>query len=103
MFLSWCARGGEVLREPIPRRRLLIVLAGFLVCGYALSVLFYVLSVPDIGLRCVFTPTITRVFPGYCYPEPEHQTIPERGDTIVQVGDQRVEDNWLQYLRKLME
>ena len=45
------------LRRPFSRRGLLIF-AGGVVCVYALAVLFYVQSVPDLGLKSVFSTEI---------------------------------------------
>src|SRR5262245_41379757 len=55
----------NLLAHPVSRRRALLVVAALLVCLYALSVFGYVLSIPEIGLRCVFTPVIARVYPGF--------------------------------------
>lgn len=52
-------------------------------CAYALGVVLYVLSTPDIGLRCGFTPEIIYVDPASCQglEKPPHEK-----DILVQVG-----------------
>jgi transcriptional regulator with GAF, ATPase, and Fis domain len=75
----------------------LIVCAGILVCAYALSVLAFVQSIPDIGLRCGFSPEIQHVDPGFF---PPGQPVPEVGDRLVQLGEDPVE-NWPEMLRCL--
>ncbi|HZY86745.1 MAG TPA: hypothetical protein VFE78_18065, partial [Gemmataceae bacterium] len=94
-----------LLRQRVARRRLWIVVAAFLVCGYAAGVLGYVLGRPEIGIRCAFTPVVNHFYPEFLYPEgqsplPEGQTPLQEGDRIVRLGGQPVE-NWSQYLRKL--
>ena len=53
------------LRSPFYRPRWFILLASCFVCGYALSVFAYVLALPDIGLRCAFSPVVNRSDPAY--------------------------------------
>src|SRR5262245_48799795 len=97
------------LRPRLNRRRLLIVVAGTLVCGYAFAVLGYVLSLPDIGLRCAFTTHIMRAdgealrYPGW--QEDDHHKKVEKaegllGDRIVKLGSHEVK-TWPDYLRAL--
>src|SRR5262245_38336795 len=74
---SWFSRSAPLLRalrptalarlltHPVSRRRLLLVIAAVLVCVYALCVFWYVLSIPEIGLRCVFDSRIARVYDGF--------------------------------------
>src|SRR5947209_15337823 len=99
---------------PIPLRRALVVLGCALVCGYALSVLLYVRFMPDVGLRCAFTPELTEVFPGY----QEGSAVllasgeiaaprlpvdgPQRGDAIVELAGRDVK-TWPGLLRTLNE
>ena len=86
--------------EPSLRRRSLIVVAAVLVCAYAAGVIWYVLSVPEIGIRCAFTTRVDRFFPEFLYP-PEGQPRLQPDDAIVQVGARRVE-NWPQLLRHMV-
>ena len=61
----------------------IILMAGALACAYAVTVLCYVASTPDIGLRCAFTAKITRL------PAPDDvkgDPRPKKGDTLLQVG-----------------
>src|SRR5689334_5555627 len=92
----WAARKGlpARLRDPSARRRFLIVVAAVLVCAYGAAVIGYVLSVPEIGVRCAFTTKVDRFFPEFLYPEDqarERRTRLEKDDEVVQVGDRRVE------------
>jgi transcriptional regulator with GAF, ATPase, and Fis domain len=92
----------ELLRQQTARRRLFILVAAGLVLLYAFSVFWYVLAIPDIGLRCAFSLDIQRAYPGF-FDLPEGQTYTDlEGKTIVQVGDRPV-DNWPQLLRTLIE
>ena len=87
------------VRSPVYRPRWFILLASCFVCGYALSVFAYVLSLPDIGLRCAFSPVVNRSDPSYA---PKGQSWPDLRDyTILQLGDQKVE-SWPQLLRVLL-
>lgn len=88
-----------VAHQPIARRRLVIVLAAFLVCGYALGVLGYVLAIPEIGIRCAFTPVVNHFYPEFLYPESQER--PREGDVVKQVGAHPV-TNWSQFLRALL-
>jgi transcriptional regulator with GAF, ATPase, and Fis domain len=94
----WSA-GASLFSQTVTRRRLLVVLATVLVTAYALGVLTYVLAIPEIGLRCAFTPVVNLVFEEFIYPEGQEPIQP--GDRVVQLGDQPVE-NWPQLLRKLI-
>jgi transcriptional regulator with GAF, ATPase, and Fis domain len=107
---------------PISFRKGLLVLSGVLSCGYAVCVLLYVQAMPDVGLRCAFSPEVdhvevNRVFPGYLRTRPQpiasqaggvpHEpesevALPAAGDVIVQVGDRRV-SNWPRLLRALID
>jgi transcriptional regulator with GAF, ATPase, and Fis domain len=86
--------------QPVTRRRLLIVVAGVLVCGYAAWVLAYVRSTPEIGVRCAFSPVVNLFYPEFLYPPDQEPLRP--GDLIVRLGNRRV-DNWSQLLQKLIE
>jgi transcriptional regulator with GAF, ATPase, and Fis domain len=82
-------------------RKLLLILAGILVCLYAVSVLWYVQWIPDIGLRCAFHPTVQYTYPDYPRTDNGRFRAPESGDTIVQVGDRPVK-SWLELLKALV-
>jgi DNA-binding NtrC family response regulator len=86
------------MREPVARRRFLIVLAAVLVLAYAAGVLGYVLTTPEIGVRCAFTPEVNYFYQEFLYPS--GQDAPREGDRVVRVADQPVE-NWSHFLRKL--
>jgi transcriptional regulator with GAF, ATPase, and Fis domain len=100
--VRWCV---QHLGASVVRRRLMIVVAAVLVCSYALAVLGYVLSIPDIGLRCAFSPVVSHV-------HQEYVVLPERQKSldlnaqlkdrrIKQIGDYKV-DSWPQLLRGLI-
>ncbi|HJT77642.1 MAG TPA: GAF domain-containing protein, partial [Gemmataceae bacterium] len=92
----------DVLREPVARRRLSILAAATLVCLYAAGVLGYVLSIPDIGLRCAFSLEVQRAYSGY-FDLPKGQSYSDlEGKTIAQVGDQPV-STWPQLLHILLD
>jgi transcriptional regulator with GAF, ATPase, and Fis domain len=81
------------------RHRLLIVAAALVVFAYAAGVLSYVMLMPEIGVRCAFTPVVNQFNPDFLY-QPDAE--PLRGDdVIVQMGNRPV-SNWAQILRELM-
>src|SRR2546430_1975705 len=81
-FLSFSS-----LRHSFSRRGLLIF-AGGVVCVYALAVLFYIQSVPDLGLKSVFSTEIKSA-PNVFRPD-ESGLTPQAGDTVEQVGDEPI-------------
>jgi transcriptional regulator with GAF, ATPase, and Fis domain len=102
-------------------RRSLLILAGCCVCLYAIAVLSYVLSLPDIGLRCAFTTVLSHVYDHYqcttptrvdakpLEDPPTDRTIvgqinptPKPGDTLLQVGGNTVR-TWPKLLRALID
>src|SRR5437870_1876171 len=87
----------RLLRDAAGRRRLAIVLAAAFVTLYAAGVFGYVLSIPDIGLRCAFTPVVNRVYRDFLYPDAGEPGARIVGDTITQIADQKV-DSWPQVL-----
>jgi transcriptional regulator with GAF, ATPase, and Fis domain len=95
----------SLFHDPIARRRLAIMLAAVLVCGYALGVLGYVVTMPEFGVRCVFSPVVLHVSPEFVYspqgPPPPEDVLQEN-DRIVQLGDQPVQD-WSQMLRETLD
>ncbi|HEX5271357.1 MAG TPA: sigma 54-interacting transcriptional regulator [Gemmataceae bacterium] len=91
---------GEIsalLRRPDGRRRVLIVVAGALICLYSVGVLWHVLNAPDIGLYCPLGMEIRRVADDFA-PAGERGG-PREGDTIVALCGQRVD--WQHFLRGL--
>ncbi len=86
------------LRHPGGRRRWLIVLAGAFIVAYAVSVLSYVFSLPDIGLRCAFDTTLNRVYEDYLAPDRDGPK-PQENDVIVKLGGEKVLD-WRDFVRK---
>ncbi len=95
-----------MLRSPISLRKILLFSLGTLVCLYAVSVLWYVPSTPDIGVHCSFTPTVKRISLAK-----DGQDDLQVGDNLVQVGRYRFPDDlqpqpiWAQVrlLRELMD
>src|SRR5690349_9853559 len=69
-------------------RRGLLIFAGTVVCIYALVVLFYVQSVPDLGLKSIFGTEIKSA-PVTFRPDASGLT-PRAGDTVVEVGDEAI-------------
>src|SRR5207244_288571 len=105
---GWAVRGLECLRslalalwrEPVARRRAWVVVAAVLVCAYAAGVLVFVVSTPEVGIRCAFTTVVNNFYPAFLYPEDQDSLQPE--DRIVQVGDSPPIENWSQLLRATM-
>ncbi len=91
--------GKGLLRQRTCRRRFLIVVAAGFVCAYAVGVLGYVRSTPEIGVRCAFTPVVNHFYPEFLYPE-DQQPI-QRGDVVVGLDNHPV-GNWSQLLQKLI-
>jgi transcriptional regulator with GAF, ATPase, and Fis domain len=90
----------DCLRQPTVRGRLLIVLAAAFVCVYAVSVLWYALGLPEIGLRCAFSLDVERASPGY-FTLPEGLSYHDlEGKRIVRLGTQEVR-SWPEFLRAL--
>src|SRR5262249_48795905 len=93
-------RAGGLVRCACTRRGLLI-LAGVFACVYALVILWYVQSVPDLGLRTAFSVILKKdVNDRYLRLEegpwrlegekPLRRGKPQAGDTVVQIGDRAV-------------
>jgi transcriptional regulator with GAF, ATPase, and Fis domain len=85
--------------QPLTRRRAVILLASFLACLYAIAVLAYVLTLPEIGVRTAFTPVVNHFDEEFLYPEDQPRL--REGDSIVGLGNQPVE-TWSQFLRKML-
>jgi transcriptional regulator with GAF, ATPase, and Fis domain len=102
-------------------RKNLLVLAGLLVCVYAIGVLCYVLSLPDIGLRCAFKTELSYVYNQYRWTTPrplltaeqratdeppqlleQALALPHRGDLVLTVGGKAIEV-WPRLLRALID
>src|SRR5439155_25551804 len=88
-----------LFRSSAGRSRLFIVSSGVLVCAYALGVICCVASVPDIGVRCTFTPEVDHFFPEFLYPTAQEPL--QTDDKIVKLGGYPI-DNWPQFLRGLV-
>jgi transcriptional regulator with GAF, ATPase, and Fis domain len=101
-LLASLRTGFAILARAIVRRRTWIALAGLLALGYAVAVLLYALSTPDIGIRCAFTPVVNSFYPEYLEPPPPVQKPLYTGDVIVSVGGDEIE-SWPKLLRRLTE
>jgi transcriptional regulator with GAF, ATPase, and Fis domain len=88
---------GVLVRRPADRRRILIVVAGALICVYSIGVLWHVLSAPDIGLHCPLGMEIRRVVDDFA-PSGDRDG-PRDNDTLVALCGQRVD--WQHFLRRL--
>src|SRR5438128_10114064 len=75
----------SIVRQALSRRGLLI-LAGAVICIYSLTVLLYVQSIPDIGLKSIFSKEIK----GTPRPGPAGSQ-PQEGDIVQQVGNIKIE------------
>src|SRR5437870_5514840 len=62
-------------------RRGLLILAGIMVFAYAVIILLYVQSIPDLGIRSAFSTVINS------QPRPYEGEIPQKGDVVYRVGD----------------
>jgi transcriptional regulator with GAF, ATPase, and Fis domain len=90
------------LRDAPARRRLLIIVAALSVWLYALSVAWYVLTLPDVGLRCAFSTKVSRVDPGYLIEQPGVAAPDLREHAVVRMGGQSIE-SWPQMLNVMQE
>jgi transcriptional regulator with GAF, ATPase, and Fis domain len=73
-------------------RRAWLILAGLVVCVYAVSVVTYVELAPDLGLRSAFSTTLKASPSRRMYhPDPPHDPMPQSGDEVVQVGSLRIQ------------
>src|SRR5262245_14844848 len=72
-------------------RRGLLILAGFLAFSYAVVVLFYVQSIPDLGLHSAFSPVVLGKSTPYMGVPPQEK------DTVTEVGDIAIK-NWADLL-----
>jgi transcriptional regulator with GAF, ATPase, and Fis domain len=63
------------------------VVAAVAVCIYAVAVLYYVYTAPELGLRSAFSPVLKAApAPRMFYPAEENR-VPESGDHVVSIGD----------------
>src|SRR5438105_1036978 len=83
-------------------RKYLIALAGVLSCSYALWVLWYVHSTPDIGLRTAFDPVIRRIEGNAVFQNDGRSHTPEVGDRIVSLNGHPVR-TWPHFLQALRD
>src|SRR4051794_9593376 len=78
-------------RVQVVWRKALLGGVGILVCLYAITVLWYVQSMPDLGLRCAFDPSLKYVYEPYLRTDGGRLEAPAPRDVIIQVGDRPVE------------
>jgi transcriptional regulator with GAF, ATPase, and Fis domain len=83
-------------------RKLPLIIAGILICTYAVVVLWYVQSIPDIGLRAAFDNKVKQFDHRYLVGESNESYIPQEEDRLVRLGADRVE-TWPQLLRALVD
>jgi transcriptional regulator with GAF, ATPase, and Fis domain len=89
------------LERKSARRRLAIVVATVLVFAYAGGVLSYVMMMPDIGVRCAFTPVVNHFNKDFFFaPASPNAKPPSGDDEIVSIGGQEV-SNWVEILHEL--
>src|SRR5438445_13291477 len=88
----------QKLSRFVPSRRIVLAIAGAIACLYSIAALVYVHTVPDLGIRSAFNPTVRR-FDGICLDKSGNISLePEEGDSIVQVGSRNVQ-TWPQLLQ----
>ena len=86
------------LAKLLPSRRIILALAGGCACFYSVATLLYVHTVPDLGIRSAFNPTVRR-FDGVCLDSSGNTSLdPDEGDSIVRVGSRSVK-TWPQLLQ----
>jgi transcriptional regulator with GAF, ATPase, and Fis domain len=77
--------------------------ATILVFTYAGGVISYVMMMPDIGVRCAFTPVVNQFNSNFLFTDDSLHAEPlEDEDEIVRIGDKDVA-NWAQILHELNE
>ncbi len=90
-----------LLQRKGARHRLAIVAATVLVFAYAGGVISYVMMMPDIGVRCAFTPVVNHFNERFYFEPASRNAKPPSGDDkIVRIGDADV-SNWVQILHEL--
>ncbi len=104
-LLAWVVQAatlvGRLIRRPMERRRLVMVVAASLVAAYAIGVFGYVLTVPDIGLRFAFSRFVNRAYPQFIVASTQEAPKLEEAE-VVQVGPYKIEV-WPQLLRATMD
>jgi len=92
---------GLLLQRKGARDRLAIVAATVLVFAYAGGVISYVMMMPDIGVRCAFTPVVNQFNDRFYFaPASQGARPPSGDDKIVRIGGVDV-SNWAQILHEL--
>jgi transcriptional regulator with GAF, ATPase, and Fis domain len=86
----------------IERRKIVMTSVGVLLSLYALWVLWYVQSTPDIGLRTAFNPEIRRVEADAVFHESGQSQTPVAGDRIISVNGRPVR-TWPHFLQALRD
>ena len=90
--------GADAVAGPLPWRKVFLVGAAILVCFYAVSVLYFARSVPDIGLHTAFKCIVNRVDRDHV--RPTGPLVPEQEDVITHVNG-RETPTWPDLLREL--
>jgi transcriptional regulator with GAF, ATPase, and Fis domain len=81
---SWSA----AVRGSLAQKRSWLMLVGLGVCCYALTVVIYVESAPDLGLRSAFSPHLKAAPSARMYkPANPGGAMPTGGDSVVRLGD----------------
>src|SRR5687767_7583909 len=86
----------NAIRNPLIRRNL-VFSCGFLICIYALAVLFYALTVPSLGLATTFSTELNRK-PINFLPDEGSSRSPQVGERVIRVGDEKIE-SWADLLQ----
>lgn len=99
-FTPPAAPGSELVTLSLASRwrKAFLVSTVVLVCLYAVSVLYYARSIPDIGLHTAFSNIVNRVDRDQI--RPIGPLVPEKRDVIVGIND-RETDTWPDLLREL--
>lgn len=104
---SWLNASGRWLRQHIAlvftdsdiRRKSCIILAAAFVCVYAIGVVVYTRSRPDVGIRSAFTTVVNRFDESFLFPENQQVKL-KPYDRLIQLGNKKIE-NWPQIQRHL--
>jgi transcriptional regulator with GAF, ATPase, and Fis domain len=90
----------RLIQDATSRTRAAIILAVLFVCLYAIAVVGYVVTLPDIGVRSAFSTEVSHFFPEFRFPE--NQVPLKHNDRILEIGGEKTED-WPHLLRRLVE
>lgn len=82
--------------------RVFIILTGALVLAYAIAVLGFVWSIPEIGIDSNFRGTVSRIDRDFVREKSPGPPVDLTGWTIIQVADEPV-DTWPHWVRKVRE